>query len=244
MSCCADDAVPQNLAEMVETFSAGSEQGECANGLREMIMMGNWGAGHGHAVNHKSQVITKFMLLERLSDVMDCQPWVILAFDRVNSTTKVHSKMEGVLKAVIRWPAIFNSLKEHVDMLDNRERTELIADNSRQLTAAQDAHLRGLNILNGARKSGRLAKYATIDKNVQYMAFMLHWHCTVSPPLPCDRVAFNPHISRSITLLSPTIVLHSSNSYRKKAIARGSTIKLPKLWGEWIRKTKKSCLDV
>lgn len=170
---------------MVATFSAGSEQDECAIGMREMFMTGNWHIGHSHVSNHKAQVLTKYMLLERLSNVMDCQPWEVPASNRVDSTAKVHSKMEPVLKAVNRWPAIFHALKEHVGMIDNRERPELIGPESSALTPHQDAHLRGLNILNGARRSARLSKYAIIDKNVQYVAFMLHWHCTVSAPLPC-----------------------------------------------------------
>lgn len=167
---------------MVETFSAGAETDECTKGVRDMMMTGIAGSGHSHVSNHKAQVMTKWMLLERLSAILNCRPWPIKQPPRVHLTTRIHSRLEGVVKGADRWPAIFNSLRDHVEMIRNAENSDLMQPDSRTLTPNQDAHLRGLKILNGARRSVRQSRYASIDTRVQYVAFMLHWHSTVSSP--------------------------------------------------------------
>lgn len=168
---------------MVETFSAGTETDECANGVRHMMETGISASGHTHVSNHKAQVLTKWMLLEQLSGILQCQPWTITPPARVDSREKIHSRMEGVLKAVETWPEIFESLKSHVRLMHNAKQSDFLLPASSTLTVIQDAHLRGLKILHGARRSVRLSKYATMERNVQYMVFMVHWHSTVSSPV-------------------------------------------------------------
>lgn len=165
---------------MVETFSPGQETDQYGNAVRDMFRTGISSGGQNAVCNHKAQVLTKWMLLEQVSAFMKCQPWYNPPQDRVQSKEKIHSKMAPVVKAAPHWAQAFRSLKQEVALLRMAENARLHVPAAGALTSVQEANIRGLRILNGARASDRKSKYAIFEKNVQCMAFMLHWHSTVS----------------------------------------------------------------
>lgn len=173
---------------MVETFTAGPPTDEYAKGVRQIMLNGITSGGKPAVCNHKAQVITKSMLLGQLSGLLKCQPWEHVPWPRVQSPEKIHAKIEPILKAAPSWGSVFRSLKDQVKTMRNAEEARMLLPASRTLTPEQQAHLRGLKILSGARRSSRQTVYSYVERNLQHMAFMVHWHSTVSRVVVCGQI--------------------------------------------------------
>lgn len=145
-----------------------------------MLLNGRHAGGKTFLSNHKAQVFTKYLLLQKVSATLRCQPWEIAPAERVQSVEKIHAKMKLVLKGAHRWPKIFQSVRAQVASLHDASTSTLLAPALGSFTDMGKAHLRGLKILHGARKSSRLSDYSIVESNVQYTAYMVHWHSTVS----------------------------------------------------------------
>lgn len=198
-------AVSQGLANMVATFSPGTETDNWSDGLRDMLQDGICAGGQNHVSNQKAQVITKYMLLQRLSAALKCAPWHVVPPSRVQSKEQIHAKMKLVLNGAERWPGIFKTMQDHFTSMDNAQFSSFKPPAPRALTTTQGAHLRALKILSGARISSRQSDYSIVETNVQQVAFMVHWHSTVSSSMLRVRIVWlNSHFSAQPSI-SPRI---------------------------------------
>lgn len=173
---------------MIETFSAGAATDDYTTALRQMVQTGVLSTGRGQVANHKAQIVTKSMLLVQLSAILKCAPWINDPQPRVPTTEKIHAKIEPILKQAHKWGSAFHSLREQINTMQDAQDARMLLPESQALTTEQQAHLRGLKILNGAGRSSRQSVYSYVERNLQYMAFMVHWHSTVSPMIARGRI--------------------------------------------------------
>lgn len=144
-----------------------------------MVVDGIHAGGHNYVSNWKTQVLTKYVLLERIASALNCQPWVVPRPDRVQSNEVIHAKMKPILKSTARWPRVIEIINQHIATAGAAPAAN-IAPPPQPLADAQVAQLRALKLLDGAQRSSRESEYYNVESNVQQAAFMVHWHATVS----------------------------------------------------------------
>lgn len=169
----------QRLANTVATFSVGTGTDPATLGLRQMLVDGECAGGQAHVSNHKAQVRTKYMLLEKVASTLNCAPWAITQVTRVQSTEPIHSKIKPVLKATHRWPGIFKVIRDHLARESGASGSTVVYPPPQAWTGPQQSHLRTLKLLDGVLKSASKSDYYVVEANVQMAAFMVHWHSTV-----------------------------------------------------------------
>lgn len=147
----------------------------------EMMRDGNLAdRGNNTVYNHKTQVLTKTLLLDRLAKTLGCSrgevfgtvrsPWVntgTVRLDRVvDNAPRGMKGFSDLKKGLKKEKQIREGMPQH-DVLPVPENT------------AQATHLRGLTLLLRARNNNSKSKYLTIETNVLLVGFMLHWHSEV-----------------------------------------------------------------
>lgn len=162
--------------------------------MREMLVHGKHAGGHANVSNHKAQVRTKYMLLQSLACALGCEPWAVPRPNRTQSTEVIHAKIKPMLKATGRWPGVINTIKQHIAKAGATAVANAADPPPGPLSGPQEAQLRALKLLDGAQRSKSESDYYTIETNIQHVAFMVHWHATVSRCLHLlDLCALNNH---------------------------------------------------
>lgn len=170
---------------MVETFTPGAGIDMYTDGIRQMLYDGDYSSGMASVANYKAQVMTKYMLLERLAATLKCAPGDKFVVGRVDSTTQIHSKIQGVLKKVDRWPLTCQAIKDHFMTFHEASESVSTEPPPGNLTPEQEGQYREIEMFFGARRNFQKSRYATVEGNIQLMALMVHWHSTVSPSIFC-----------------------------------------------------------
>lgn len=168
---------------MVETYSARCADIKDTKHLREMLEDGNpTRVGISHVQNLKTQVVTKFMLLQRIAAAVGYDPGAgdYFAASRVLSTGTLRDRIERIIKTTPAWPGAFSSIKNHVQNLQSTGQSFPPSVPSGNLSSQQVSRYHGVKMLLGARNNLRLSAYHTAEGNLQLAAFMVHWHSTVS----------------------------------------------------------------
>lgn len=168
------------MAVNVAEFEVGDEIPQYTDGLRRMLQDGSLKKGRNYIVNHNSQVITKYLLLDRLATLLGCSPVDSLVKNRVALTSPINGRLLQILKDASQWHhigrAMHSSLTEGMTDLP----VSPYVPPPTGLVAQDDPFYRNVNWLWGAQLSFLKSDIANAEGQMQLMAFMVNWHATVS----------------------------------------------------------------
>lgn len=168
---------------MVETFSSGAGDERYTRGLRQMLEDGDYSIGSNSDHNHKAQVMTKFMLLERLATALDCASSDKFVTARVPSTELINTKLQPVVKATNRWYQAAEGIRTHLENLHAMEESMVPGLPRDSLSSPQEPRSHTINLLLRARHSFQKSDYFIAEGNLALVAFMVNWHSTVRYPV-------------------------------------------------------------
>lgn len=147
-----------------------------------MLQSGDCSAGTNWMQKFKAQVITKCMLLERLAAVLgyDYQGADQYLTARVPSTGATHSRIARLVSSTSAWPRAFNGIREHLQTIQGPGQISAPSAALQDLSPIEAAHYVEVEMLLGARNNMANSDYYNAACNLQLVAFMIRWHCTVS----------------------------------------------------------------
>ncbi|KAF7974383.1 hypothetical protein HWV62_12362 [Athelia sp. TMB] len=187
----------QSLAQNVETFKLGTNTDKYTPGLKQILRDGNINGGSNWSINQKSQVITKFMLLERIATALGYTASDKFTGPRKPSTKSIHDKLASVVKAVDNWFPAYEAIHKHVTNGDSFTDGALTMPDPGNLSEVQRSELRQLTLLLNGRQSQNQAEYLMAEGNLQYLAFMVQWHCMHNEPFPAEKTEFFDELLRA-----------------------------------------------
>lgn len=169
----------------METFSTRGANPLDAGHLNDMLEDGIVTNGVNYIQNLKAQVKTKCMLLQRIAAAVGYQPGPSDHFvtSRVMLRGALNSRIERIIKTTVLWPRTFNAIKDHVGNLQGPGQLAAPSAPPANLSSPQASHYHELKMLLGARNNLCRSSYFVAEANLQLVAFMLHWHSTVSHPV-------------------------------------------------------------
>lgn len=164
---------------MVETFTVGEGNDTRDNGLRDMLRNGQYAAGTNHVSNYKTQVMTKYMLLERVATTLGCAIGDKFVVCRSQSTDLIASRLQPVVRGSQLWAQDCNAIRNILATLDATPENPHPDPMPAMLNPQQEAHLRKIDLLVSAVRNHQLSAYHVAEGNLQYMAFLVQWHASV-----------------------------------------------------------------
>lgn len=153
-----------------------------------MLQEGSYKKGRNYVVNYNSQVMTKYVLLDRIASVLGCNRGDNLVKSRTVLTSPINERLLQILKDASQWHRVGHAM--HSSMSDRAVASSRPVDGApRSGVLEQDeAFYRNVNWLWGAQLSFLKSDIANAEGQMQLMAFMVNWHATVR----IDHAAFDP----------------------------------------------------
>lgn len=180
----------------METFRLGTNVDKYTQGFKQILHDGKIKGGANWSINQKSQVITKFMLLEKIATTLGYPASDRFAEPRKPSKKLIHDKLASVVKAVSKWLPAYEAIHKHVTGGGSRTNVSLALPDPEHMSDVQLVELRQLTLLLNGSESQKEAEHLMVEGNLQYLAFMVHWHCTVG------YAAISAYLSQSDVVLS------------------------------------------
>lgn len=171
----------QNLCSSIQTFTVPQKDPHFAT-LRRVMHDGKYEGGRNWLVNHRSQIITKWRLLERLAKSLECLP-PNSALQKRSPATSLASVPGRLKKAALSskgWLKACKTIKDNLQSLTEKDAARFDADMPPDLSSDQVAHQRGVDLLVGSYKSSLESAYHAAKANLQMVAFLVQWHAAVS----------------------------------------------------------------
>ncbi|KAF7964640.1 hypothetical protein HWV62_4635, partial [Athelia sp. TMB] len=172
-----------SLAQNVETFRLGTNVDKYTQGFKQILHDGKIKGGANWSINQKSQVITKFMLLEKIATTLGYPASDRFAEPRKPSKKLIHDKLASVVKAVT-----YEAIHKHVTGGGSRTNVSLALPDPEHMSDVQLVELRQLTLLLNGSKSQKEAEHLMVEGNLQYLAFM---------PFPADKTDFFNELLRA-----------------------------------------------
>lgn len=174
-----DKYLQQQLAENVATFHTDKTQDQYMKAVDQILSDGVMQGGRNYIQNYKSQVVTKYALLERLATTLGCAPVDTSLKNRVTLTENIQDRLQSVLKHTVQWHQIGRNMLTHLSNIVHHEEQVFTSPVPATLSDIGHTFCRNIKWLLGAQGSFRTADVAIAEGNLQMMAFMVHWHATV-----------------------------------------------------------------
>lgn len=172
---------------MVETFTIADEPDKFTKGIQKMYQTGECGDGVNYVVQHKSQVMTKLMLLEKIATVLGFTAGDECISSREPSTELINTKLQPVIKVASRWHRYCDDIRQQITHHEPYNDTGYSRGIPENPNESQQRHHHALDLLARATTCFQESQYLIASGNLQLVAFMLSWHSTVSfgslPPL-------------------------------------------------------------
>lgn len=197
---------------MVQNFSCGEGGDARDTGLRDMLRDGDFARGTNHVVTHKTQVMTKYMLLERLAVTLGCSTGDKFVVARIQSMDVIANRLQPVVRGSTQWPQDFNAIRRILAHTEDTDEPTFSGPLPEVLSDQQEAHLRKIRLLSGAARNHQKSAYHVAEGNLQYMAFIVQWHASVSKQLRRTPRTGTNGIIHSATSHSQRISMSSSRS--------------------------------
>lgn len=169
----------QGLAQSVQTFHLDDRGDGYPKAIEKLLQDGQIGGGRNYERNYKSQVITKYMLLDRVATALGCTSGETSSKSRVPFTEVIHDRLKPIVQGTSQWHRIGREMQTHLISMTNHEEELFAGPMPANLDARDQTFCRNLGWLWGAHSSFLKADVAIAEGNLQLMAFMLHWHATV-----------------------------------------------------------------
>lgn len=173
-TCCSQD-----LCRTVQTFSV-PDSDKHATTMRKAMQDGSYLGGTSFVANHKSQLVTKWYLLERLARALDCLPIGAPLNARTQCRMKLPQRLAGVLFRSDAWITACGKIQSTLESFQTRNQDIFDAPAPERLNEAQEAHQRVVHLLADAHKNAVKAKHYSVTSNLHLVAFGVLWHAKVS----------------------------------------------------------------
>lgn len=135
--------------------------------------------GRNYDRNHKAQVITKFLLLDRLATALGVDSGDRFVKPRVAFTETIHDRLQPILRSTVKWHIIGLRMREHLASMADNGAGLFSGPTPATLNQDEEAFCRNMGWLWGAHRSFLKSDLAIAEGNLQLMAFKLRWHATV-----------------------------------------------------------------
>lgn len=165
---------------MVLTFAPGGASDRYGAGLQKMLIDGDYGEGNNVVMNYKTQVMTKYMLLERLATALGCASGDKFVRPREDSHEVINTKLQPVIKVVNHWSRAYGVITSHLSHPPPSAQTASSHNIPLSLSPSQASQKKKIQLLLRARENHIQSEYCLIEGNVQLAAYMVQWHATVS----------------------------------------------------------------
>lgn len=136
-------------------------------------------SGRSAMGNHKCQLITRYILLDHISDAHG-GPTAIVPKPRVQHEAHILQRLEPTVKNLMSWHVAARNIRTHIDRMKDAPDEPLfdlpVPD---CLTIDQERYLQNMTLLSRAQTNYRKSTYAIAEGHMQLLAFMVLWHATV-----------------------------------------------------------------
>lgn len=150
------------------------------NGLRDMVRIGDWNKQTTNwVINHKSQVVTKFALLDVLAKAIGRPTCDMYPTER-GPVLGIPERLEQVITTTVTWPQMISTIRSALQNLEAVQEDSFDGPMPEVPTPAQRSHIAGVQMICNATRSVQKATYLTVQAHVQLVAFMVKWHASVS----------------------------------------------------------------
>lgn len=163
----------------MSTFHTNGADDGYTKAIQQILEDGRIQGGKNYHRNYKSQVITKYLLLDRLATALDCVAGDQLLKPRVPFADAIHDRLQQILRGTSKWHDIGRSIQEHLTSMSNDELEPFAHPITRTLNEHEEAFRRNVGWLWGAHSSFLKSDVAVAEGNLQLMAFMVRWHAAV-----------------------------------------------------------------
>lgn len=147
--------------------------------MNQILQDGLIHGGRNYERNYKSQVMTKYKLLERLATALGCASQDMPPSPRVQFTEVIHDRLKPILQDTSRWHQIGRDMQNHLSGMSIDQHDLFMGPVPDTLQPHEQSFCRNLGWLWGAHRSFLKSDVAIAEGNLQLMAFMLQWHATV-----------------------------------------------------------------
>lgn len=138
------------------------------------------GGGTNWQINHKAQVYTKYVLLERIATTLEVERGDRFVQMRKPSSDPIHDKLLPVVKVAKQWAMACDSITQQMCNVEDGALAVFSNPVPPELGGQQLMQFNQIRLLLNAGVSQRKASFHNAEYNLQLVAFMLSWHATVS----------------------------------------------------------------